>query len=232
MSVVDRCGRRKYLTVNELLRFTNAALQEPPERRMFALMLVLTGCRISEALALTTDSFDLEAGFVIFRTLKQRRQNKANFAPTLLQTLGNWLSLTRPPPKVGKPVYRYRSVRLTDHFMESLHLYFNLLQSGASSAPPRRLWPINRKTAYRWIKEIMANAKIQGPHATPHGLRHTFGMNHADDHTPNPLVQRLMGHADSKTTEIYQQFYGEEELKYMETMWKKLKIDKQRNFHL
>ncbi|WP_269537078.1 tyrosine-type recombinase/integrase [Cerasicoccus fimbriatus] len=231
MSVVDRHGWRKYLTHSELLRFIDAALRQPPERRLFALMLVLTGCRISEALALTTHSFDLEAGFVIIRTLKQRRRKKRSWLFQLVQFfqwVWPWTKKKKSPPK--PPVYRYRWVCLHTSYLQSLQKFFDL---GNANATHERLWAVDRKTAYRWIKEIMTEADISGPHAHPHAIRHTFAMIHSDEFkTPQSLLQRLMGHADSKTTEIYQQLHGQEELKYMEAMWMKLKIDKRRNFHL
>lgn len=232
MSLIDRYGRRKYLTLNELLRFIEVAFREPPERSLFALMLVLTGCRISEALALKTASFDLEAGFVIFRTLKQRRCKRPSFAAKTINAIKVFFGRKQRSSKPTNTEYRYRAVRLPENYMDALREYFDLLDFADPSMPSALLWPVNRKTAYRWIKEMMQKAGIHGPHATPHGLRHTFGLNHADDNTPELLVKRLMGHADVRTTQIYQQMYGQEELKYMEAMWKKLKIHNRRNFHL
>ncbi len=50
-------GKRKYLNSEELDRFIKAAsAQERAEVRTFCLVLVHTGARISEALALSVDS--------------------------------------------------------------------------------------------------------------------------------------------------------------------------------
>ena len=60
-SLVDDRGR-KHLTLQERTRFLNAVRGDPrPEVQTFALTLVHTGCRISEALALRPDDVDLEA---------------------------------------------------------------------------------------------------------------------------------------------------------------------------
>ena len=74
-SLVDGRGR-KYLTLQERTRFLDAARGDPrPEVQTFALTLVHTGCRISEALALRPEDIDLEAVAVRIRTLKRRREH-------------------------------------------------------------------------------------------------------------------------------------------------------------
>ena len=55
-------GGRKYLTSAERDRFIATARRAPrPEIQTFALTLVHTGCRISEALAVRAGDVDLEA---------------------------------------------------------------------------------------------------------------------------------------------------------------------------
>jgi integrase len=73
LGLYDAQGQRKYLTADERARFLTAAEQAPRETRTLCLVLAYTGCRISEALALTADRVDLEAGTVIFSSLKKRR---------------------------------------------------------------------------------------------------------------------------------------------------------------
>lgn len=234
MSVVDRNGRRKYLTENEMLRFIRAVDHQPVERRLFAWMLILSGGRISEVLSVRTDSFDLEGSYVIFFTLKQRRKRRKRTSLSQCMTFLGWLwPFKRPKPDSDlPPIYRFRPVPLPPAYIRSLDSVFNLLSDYHRDAKPRKLWPVNRKTAYRWVKEMMANAAIYGPHAHPHALRHTYGVNNSNDVTQATVLQRWMGHADIRTTQIYQQMWGEEELKCIHVMWRKLKIHDRRNFHL
>lgn len=66
-------GRRKYLSPDERARFIEATNQcSRAEIGTLCLTLAYTGCRISEALALTNSSVDLESGFIAIRSLKKR----------------------------------------------------------------------------------------------------------------------------------------------------------------
>lgn len=73
-SLYDTTGKRLYLTPGERTRFLDAAERQPPEWRTFAKFLVLTGCRISEALSVRAEHFDFEDNRVAIETLKQRRR--------------------------------------------------------------------------------------------------------------------------------------------------------------
>ncbi len=73
-SLYDTTGKRLYLTPNERLRFLDAAESQSGEWHTFAKFLVLTGCRISEALSVRPEHFDFEDNRVAIETLKQRRR--------------------------------------------------------------------------------------------------------------------------------------------------------------
>ena len=72
LRLVDTAGRRLYLSENERRAFLSAAKAYPPDVRSFCLTMLYTGCRISEALELTRDRVDIQAGTLVFRTLKRR----------------------------------------------------------------------------------------------------------------------------------------------------------------
>ncbi len=93
-------GQRKYLTDSERTVFLNAAQQFPREIRVFCETLHFTGCRISEALALTPERVDFAGGLLVFRTLKQREK--------VIQ----------------------RGVPVPDDFLDRLDLVFNLKAGG------------------------------------------------------------------------------------------------------
>ncbi len=71
-TLFDRSGERKYICTPEQLRFLAALQGEDTETAVFCRLLVFTGCRISEALAITPARLDTDLCCVIFRTLKRR----------------------------------------------------------------------------------------------------------------------------------------------------------------
>jgi integrase/recombinase XerD len=74
LALFDARGGRKYLCASELPRFLAAARSADLATGAFCCLLVFTGCRLSEALAITPAQLDEETGRVVFRTLKRRRQ--------------------------------------------------------------------------------------------------------------------------------------------------------------
>lgn len=88
-SLFSEDGRRKYVCGNELPRFLEAARHIEPEWNAFCLLLAYTGCRLSEALALTPGQLDCETGRAVFRTLKRRRMTfrAVPIPPDLMTTL-------------------------------------------------------------------------------------------------------------------------------------------------
>jgi integrase/recombinase XerD len=74
-SLYGPSGLRKYLTPSERERFIATALAcRRPELRTFCLTLAYTGCRISEALALTAGGVEPQEFFIALRSLKRRRK--------------------------------------------------------------------------------------------------------------------------------------------------------------
>ena len=73
-SLYTAAGQRKYLTADERQRYLAVASQAVrAEVRSLCLTLAYTGCRISEALAMTGASIEPAAGFIAIRCLKKRK---------------------------------------------------------------------------------------------------------------------------------------------------------------
>lgn len=72
LMIFTKCGKRKYLTGNEVALFNNTANKLPLDVRSFCLTIAYTGCRISEALSLTPENIDFEAQALIVKCLKKR----------------------------------------------------------------------------------------------------------------------------------------------------------------
>ena len=185
-SLYTAAGQRKYLTTAERSRFLTAALSCPrADLRTLCLMLLHTGCRISEALALTPQAIERQAGFVAIRSLKKRKR----------------AAVIREVPV---PV----------------ELFDALAETHALEERDHRLWRFTRFRGWQLVKAVMREASIvEGPHMTPKGLRHSFGIHAIRSGVPLNLVQRWLGHASMATTAIYLDALGEEEREIAARMW-------------
>lgn len=79
--------------------------------------------------------------------------------------------------------------------------------------------PLNRITAYRWIKRVMLEAGLSGPQACPKGLRHGFGIHATRVGVQLHMLQKWMGHTSMTTTAIYATAAGIEEMEIAARMW-------------
>ena len=191
MDLYDKHGHRKYLTASERYAFLQAAACAAPEVRTFCQTLAYSGCRISEALALTADRVDIEDGVLVFESLKKRRKGvyrAVPVPPALLGTLSTVHDIpgTRREPNGGRGL---------------------------------RLWNWSRATAWRRTVEVMDAAGVTGMHATPKGLRHGFGIRSVVSGVPLVMTQKWLGHANLATTAIYTNATGPEEREIARRMW-------------
>ena len=191
MSLYDETGARKYLTESERKAFLAAAERADRQVRTLCMTLAFAGCRLSEALALTADRVDLAGGVIVFETLKKRRAGI------------------------------YRAVPVPPALLEALDLVHGIreLQSRKDKGRGTRLWPWSRMTGWRAVHHVMADAGLSGPHASPKGLRHGFGVAAVSAGIPLNLVQKWLGHAQLSTTAIYADAVGAEEQDIARRMW-------------
>lgn len=183
-------GGRKYLNASERRRFIVAVRTMHPNVRVFCLLLAWSGCRISEALAITPAAVDLDAGTVSLETLKKRARGVV------------------------------RQVPLPSSILRDMDRMFDLrTRQQDPSLATRRLWAFCRSTGWRYVKSVMKTAGISGEAAMPKGLRHAFGVA-AFAVVPPHLVQRWLGHASLRTTAIYGDVSGPEERSFAARLWR------------
>ena len=77
----DPHGKRLYLTSAERDAFLAASADAARDVRTFCNVLYYTGCRLSEALALTPQAFDYSGRLIVFETLKRRRKGVYRAVP-------------------------------------------------------------------------------------------------------------------------------------------------------
>lgn len=184
-------AERKYLNLHERHRVLAAANTLATRPALFALTLAWTGARVSEVLALTPRSFQIEQSLVSIVTLKRRcwSVREVPLPPDLILALDREFSLlaTQQDPQHGDV----------------------------------RLWPMSRVTAWRHIKRVMKRAGVSGRPACPRGLRHAFGVGTVQAGVPITLLQKWMGHARLSTTGIYAAVSGPEEIALAKKFWDK-----------
>lgn len=115
----------------------------------------------------------------------------------------------------------YRAVPLPDSLLEVVDLVHGVrdAQGRRDGGRTHRLWPWSRMTGWRRIIEVMVRADIKGPHATPKGLRHGFGVAAVSAGIPLNLIQKWLGHAQLSTTAIYADALGAEERDIARRLW-------------
>ena len=132
MQLHDAQGKRLYLTADERVAFLAAAAKAARPVRTFCGVLHTTGCRVSEALALTPEHVDLPGKAVVFETLKKRRRGV------------------------------YRAVPVPPGLLDQLDLVHGLreAQRRGKGHTDQPLWPWSRMTAWRHVTTVMAAADI------------------------------------------------------------------------
>jgi integrase len=190
LSLFGQYGNRKYLNAAERQRFIEAARRAPPKVRQFCLTLGYSGGRISEILALTPASIDIDSGVASIETLKRRKRGIV------------------------------RQVPLPTDLLEDLDCVFKLRDAQRDPELVNgRIWRFSRTTAWRYVKAVMASAGITGTPAMPKGLRHGFCVKAIQSDVPLPLVQKWIGHASLRTTAIYVDVVGPDERAFAARMW-------------
>ena len=192
MQLYTVAGARRYLTAGERDVFLRAAERVDREGRTFCMTLAYSGCRLSEALQLTVDRVDLAAGTLVVESLKKRCTGI------------------------------YRAVPVPATLLETLDMVHGIREPQGKRGKGRGvpLWPWSRMTGWRMVQAVMEAAELDGPHASPKGLRHGFGVAAVCAGIPLNLVQKWLGHAQLSTTATYANAVGIEEQDIASKMWR------------
>jgi integrase len=165
--------------------------KSPRDANSFLLFATLwnTGARISEALALTKNSFHLDARgpYVSLKTLKKRGR------PTRLKRASK-NGISREPVRrvpIRNPAY-----------LESLQAYFELVPLRGDA----RIFNISRQAADTRIRSLVGKMnKPPSIEVSCHTFRHSFAVNCLLHGISLGVLQHWLGHANIESTVVYTQ---------------------------
>lgn len=197
MTLYDRNGHRLYLNAEERAVFLAVARRRPARDRTICETLHYTGFRPSELIELTPSRIDLGGGTIAIRSLKKRKDAS------------------------GKQKLVYRSVPVPPDYLDTLNTAHGIREAQKSRKQAKApIWSLGRLRVWQIVKDVMIEAGIpNGPHRSPKGLRHGFGINATVNGIPLHMLQKWMGHAQLSTTAIYADAVGKEEQDIAARMW-------------
>lgn len=196
-SLFDNRGRRKYLVPLERRAFLGAALRVGGPTATLCAVLVFTGARISEALALTAEMIDFGNDAINIHTLKQRNGKSGKRSGVVVRSV--------PVPR-----------RLLA-FLDQIHDC--RVHQRSPAAARTHLWPWSRTTAWRRVKAVMLLSNVPAYVAMPKAVRHAFGAAATTKSITLTMIQKWLGHSDIRTTSIYTTVIGREERALAKRAW-------------
>ena len=177
-----RVGRRlpKYLTEEEVDKLLAAAAGDSPEKkRLYSLLQLLyaTGLRVSELVSLPYPALREQDRFLIVRG----KGNKERLVPV---------------NKTAKDALdRYLDVR-TGFCADEKHSKWLYPSRGGQGF-------LTRQRLGQLLKELAVEAAVDPAKVSPHVLRHAFASHLLANGADLRSLQKMLGHADISTTQIY-----------------------------
>ena len=180
-----RLDRRlpRSLTMVEIDRLLSAPDPSAPLGARDAAMLQLmyaTGMRVSELVGLDTASLHMEAGYLICMG-KRSRERVVPLNADAMRAVTLYLERSRP-----RLLLKRRASRATDRL-------FVTARGGG----------LTRQAFWKNLKRYGRAAGIAGSRLSPHVLRHSFATHLLEHGADLRSVQKILGHADISTTQIY-----------------------------
>ena len=223
---------KAYLEPSEIEQLEDAATNL--RDKLLIRTLFHLGCRVSEALGLTTDDIDLTRGTVTIKHLKSRLKLSCTGCG---QRLGKSHTFC---PKCGGKVEkaqaeqqerrRQRVLPVDNQTLDMLKEYID--RGGPVSREGKLLvFAINRHRSWQIVKECAAKAglpKLVNPetgrmhNVSPHRLRDAFAVNAVkldDSGDGLRLLQEHLGHQSFNTTAKYRKVSGREHKEWYQKLW-------------
>jgi len=179
-------------------------------------LIMLTGCRPCEAMRATWEEFDKEPNFWIRPSAhtKQRKIHKAPLSAPARQLIEGlretrtsdspWVFPGRNP---GEPVKHVRTVWRTARKRATVILWLNAADPAVSGLLSGLMEQAGRLPSIEEAEAAAAIAKVTLPpsltKARIYDLRHTFASVGAGASLGLPVIGKLLGHTQARTTQRY-----------------------------
>jgi integrase/recombinase XerD len=151
-------------------------------RNLVMLMLMLdTGIRVSELIALELDDVELGEGFVRVRSGKGNKERIIPVGSVVIKLLWKYLNQSRPRP-ISENITR-------------VFLSFDGL-------------PLTRSGVQQMIHRCGKRAGISGVRCSPHTLRHSFAKNYLLNGGDTFSLQKILGHSSLASVRTYLSLFG------------------------
>jgi len=221
-----------YIESEEIDRMEEAATNLRDQ--LLVRLLFRTGCRVSEALALTDGDVDLDSGTIRILHLKTRIRLSCNYCGCRLGRAHSFC------PECGRAVgvaeaqqQQHRRQRLLPIDNDTLDLLREYIDRGGPLVrrDKKYMFGINRHRAWQVIRDCAERAglpKLINPESgkihnvSPHKLRDAFAV-HAvklDDSADGlRMLQEHLGHASFNTTAKYRKISGKEHKEWYDRLW-------------
>jgi integrase len=216
-------GRERFFSEREIAVLSDALLLYPSEPPVNAIkFIMLTGCRPGEAIKATWDQVDEERGFWNKPSshTKQRRKHRVPLNPAaieLLDTLRQKRDIDRAEDRDSEFLFPGRDRTAP---LKQINACWSFVRDTgsvalwASSEDPRvakivadLTKALGEPPTVEQCKAVAAQSKITLPRALQgariYDLRHSFASFGAGRGLSLPIIGRLLGHTQSRTTQRY-----------------------------
>jgi integrase/recombinase XerD len=223
---------KTYLNVEEVKILEGVA--DNLRDRLLVRLPFYSGCRISEALAISVDDIDFCQGTVSIIHLKRRIRLCCDNCGSRLGITSTFCS--RCGQKIASAVRKeidHRKQRVLPIDKETLELLREYIDRGGAveRQGKKLLFGINRHRAWQIIKDCAERAglpRLINPetgrprNVSPHRLRDAFAvhaMKQDDSGDGLRMLQEHLGHASFNTTARYRKVSGAEHRSWYEELW-------------
>lgn len=161
------------------------AVRSPYYRALF-MLLYAGGFRVSEVVRLRLADFDVSRGVIRIRAGKGKKDREVMLSSRALQAVIAYAEAHR----IGEHAWLFPGIRPGRHITErAVQLRLAEIAAELQSSSPH--------------SQAVAGKAGGTGRLTPHVLRHSFATHLLEAGTDLRVIQALLGHASSKTTEIY-----------------------------